>query len=234
MATSRLVRIEASTPRQQQQYLLRVMANTQRLVQAIRHRPKARQPQSAIQNSATRLQQTGSTSMELLTPHQLQMIYQRIITGCTPIGDCLVWSKKFDGKPVKHEPKFEIGERGSRRIRALAFLWYKEYGEWPPRNIWHKCENAAMCFNVQHKTLSKGKPLTEKRFRRYKRHTDQCPGIDWVLIERLASAGTIEVISEDHQICDCERAYLVQHTDFPMRDLQMSGTTRIKLLTNIR
>lgn len=170
--------------------------------------------------------------MELLTPHQLQIICQRILNQCTPIGDCLVWSKTINGKPVKHEPKFQIAERGSKRLSALALLWYREYGEWPPRAAWHQCEHKQLCFNLNHKKLAISPPRVKStRFYRFTRHTDQCPGIDWILIERLVSTGTMESIARDHKICDCERAYLVQHTDFPIRELQIKSFAHFKRLT---
>lgn len=49
--------------------------------------------------------------------------------------------------------------------------------------------------------------------RQYQRHTDNCGGIDPVVVERIIHAGTVEVFPPEHVICDCERAYIAANVD---------------------
>lgn len=45
----------------------------------------------------------------------------------------------------------------------------------------------------------------------YQRHTDECQGIDPIVIDRIVSAGTIEHFAQQHPVCDCERAYILKY-----------------------
>ena len=64
----------------------------------------------------------------------------------------------------------------------------------------------------------------------YRRHTDECSGIDWIVIDRIISAGTIDALPAEHVICDCERAYIVYNYKGSDSILKIGGETRARLM----
>jgi hypothetical protein len=45
----------------------------------------------------------------------------------------------------------------------------------------------------------------------YQRHTNECGGIDPIVVDRIVNAGTIEQYAQKHPVCDCERAYILKY-----------------------
>ena len=45
--------------------------------------------------------------------------------------------------------------------------------------------------------------------RHYQRHTEQCGGSDWAVVEKIVTAGTVDVIPPGDHICDCDRAAVI-------------------------
>lgn len=68
--------------------------------------------------------------------------------------------------------------------------------------------------------------------RNYQRHTNECGGIDPVVVHRILNAGTIQTMASDHVICDCERAYIAAHADSASRIL-LTNTERTKQLKEL-
>lgn len=53
----------------------------------------------------------------------------------------------------------------------------------------------------------------------YQRHTEECCGIDPVVIDRIVAAGTIQKFAQQHPVCDCERAYILKYVPEGIRIL---------------
>lgn len=167
--------------------------------------------------------------MELLNANELPLAVERIMKQTVRDGDCIIWRPKHaarqpQNKQMKTRPTLRIGTTSDTRMPCIDVLWQYNYGTPKPALLDHVCANGMRCLNVNHKQPFKRKPKPQRQRRRYTRHTDQCPGPDPILIERLATAGTLDVISFDHILCDCERAWLINNTDFSLRELSMSST----------
>ena len=104
------------------------------------------------------------------------------------------WLKK---KPVNKRPRIFLDGKGQLLVNVLYEM---KYGTKPP--ILRQCPKSIMCVNPDHSI-----PATTNR--RYLRHTDECGGYDWALVEIVTQAGTINVLPPDATICDCDRARIV-------------------------
>lgn len=115
-----------------------------------------------------------------------------------------------------------------KHIAVMPYLWEQTNpGQKCPHMLGFDCDLKQRCVNPGHKNLNPTmpKPDTQKPKRQYQKHTDQCGGIDPVVIERIVSAGTIHAIPEDHTICDCERAYIVKYVDGYNAILSLNSNT---------
>jgi len=45
--------------------------------------------------------------------------------------------------------------------------------------------------------------------RKYQRHSDDCSGHDWAVVEQVVTAGTIDILPPDAHVCDCDRAAII-------------------------
>ena len=65
--------------------------------------------------------------------------------------------------------------------------------------------------------------------RHYQQHDHNCAGPDWVVVQRIINAGTIDIFQPDHVICDCERAAVVAYTPNAGQILHCNGPTYRRL-----
>lgn len=103
------------------------------------------------------------------------------------------WLKK---QPTKQRPK--IGFNGKTPF-LINVLYEIKYGYKP--TLLRQCPQSPMCVNPDHAIA----PSSADR-RRYRKHTDECGGHDWVMVDLVTQAGTIDVLPSDTLICDCDRA----------------------------
>lgn len=176
--------------------------------------------------------------MDLLNESELQLAVTRIMKQTVRDGDCIIWRPKHVGRPsqskdLKNPPSLRVGNKNNTRVPCINILWQARYGDTKPFMLDHACPNGLRCLNLDHKQRLTRTPTPRPKRRTYARHTSECPGPDPILIERLATAGTFDVISKDHVLCDCERAWLLNNTDFPLRDLNMSAATANKIRASI-
>lgn len=50
--------------------------------------------------------------------------------------------------------------------------------------------------------------------RTYQRHDDNCTGSDWAVVEKIVTAGTVDVIPPGDHICDCDRAAVIARLSY--------------------
>lgn len=172
-------------------------------------------------------------SMDALTDEELTQVHSRI-NHRIEITDNGCW--KWVGNYCRNLPRVHIGNTPYRPHRIMWMIYRPD--EVMPAAVIHDCELGSQCINPHHKKPMQPKPKPEKTYAprrrgRYRQHTSECPGPDWIVIERILSAGTIEIIPKGDTICDCERAWILQNTDFTAHSLAVSTTKAQRLLTLI-
>lgn len=79
--------------------------------------------------------------------------------------------------------------------------------------------------------LRQTRPIPLKRA--YQRHTDQCSGHDWAVVELVLNAGTLDVLPPDAVVCDCDRAAIIYNARTNLEAMQIlkcNGTTMTRLI----
>lgn len=164
----------------------------------------------------TRLQKTRSYSMDMLEIHELQIIVDRIMGQTMKDSDCDLWINTVNTsaeRSTRRQPRIRVGGRNGKPVRCIDYLWQYHHGEPIPDMINHDCDNGGFCLNINHKSRWVAKPrVTKTEYRRrFARHTNECGGIDPVVIDMIVQAGTVNAMPKNTYICDCERAYILKY-----------------------
>lgn len=145
---------------------------------------------------------------------------------------CWIWRGE---RKTTRRPRFTIRNGGKEQCFYVhRHLYQEHYGE-VPKELENTCNNPILCVNPEHMQRTQHtirKPNDQRgtgKKRMYQQHNDNCGGIDEVLVYRIVSAGTINVVPKDHTICNCERAYIALNFDRALEILQINTTVLTQL-----
>ena len=167
--------------------------------------------------------------MDMLTRNELQIIIQQANKDLVKDdNDCWIW--RDYGKPQRQRAATVIyvtlPGRGPHRYELSRIMWQWHYNSKPLAIL--RCTRHPRCINPEHCTPTSSKsPLVGYKIQR---HTEQCAGPDWVVVQRIMQAGTITTFTDGHIVCDCERAYIVTyHPENANKILNISSDTKRQL-----
>ena len=165
--------------------------------------------------------------MELLTENAIRQVTNYINKQCYTTSEGCIIQKK----PTRCMAR--VGDKGKLSYGVHQVLFALKMNM-PLAEVGrlYRCEINKTCFNPDHQRQAKNSSKNgsfEVKSRIYQKHTPECEGIDWVVVDRIVTAGTIEALPRDHVICDCERAYIVKYVQAGERMLRVSGRVAKKL-----
>lgn len=131
-----------------------------------------------------------------------------------PDTQCWIWKSRGTN------PTITIG----KKIRHPVYILWEHQHNRPARfKLINTCGDT-FCVNIDHWQMHE---------RQYHKHTADCSGHDWALVELVTQAGTIDIIPKDEHICDCDRAAMILKFDTPteaIHALHLNNKTYTKLL----
>lgn len=165
----------------------------------------------------------------MLTRNELQLIIQQANKDLTiDDNECWIWRGHNQSEKNRTATRIYVTlpDRGPQRYELCRVMWQWHYNSNPIAIT--KCRQHLRCINPEHCIATSSKsPLTGYKIQR---HTEQCLGPDWVVVQRIMQAGTITTLTDGHIVCDCERAYIVTyHPERANHILNISTDTKRQL-----